>query len=199
MMSETPESASQVQPIPPRIRVDLRCWKQVALGFALGWIVLPILHFLSFTLLGDALYFLGGGWRLAEFLVYFIAAALLLGVMLYSRDYRYWSCVLGGLALHSLFLVNAWYWIALGRVDTAGVLVIPMGVMAGPCTAPAVFEGAVLSRIKYEEAGFETFGFRRADDGRRYSIGPMREDNQLEITYDPTNGTVSPGDIPLDW
>jgi len=34
-----------------------------------------------------------------------------------------------------------------------------------------------------------------SDNWKAYSVGPDQEDNKGEIVYDPTNGTISKGDI----
>ena len=45
---------------------------------------------------------------------------------------------------------------------------------------------------------FSTSTLKFTSDGKKYSIGPDRIDGGLLCHYDPTNGILSSGDIPLD-
>ena len=44
----------------------------------------------------------------------------------------------------------------------------------------------------------EAFGYKAASDGSTYTlhgVGPDRKDEKTAVLYDPTNGTISGGDI----
>ncbi len=62
----------------------------------------------------------------------------------------------------------------------------------------SVYVRAFAIRGGPEEDLFSHGALREHDDGRTYSIGPDLVDQELSIIYDPTNGTISPGDIPVD-
>src|SRR5690606_5845556 len=41
--------------------------------------------------------------------------------------------------------------------------------------------------------------FKKSDNGIWYSIGPDKDDDNLKVIYDATNGTLSDGDVRLKY
>ena len=68
-----------------------------------------------------------------------------------------------------------------------------------PLEYPTLVESEIRIRIARLLKQGDPFGGELREIAReRYSIGPDGQDDRLEVRYDPTNGTVSRGDIPVE-
>lgn len=72
---------------------------------------------------------------------------------------------------------------------------MPLWVGAVSANAPSIWEKAILDKVEKVKEGKSFFASDKDKTG--YSVGPDGSDQGGLILYDPTNGVLSPGDIPL--